>query len=568
MGLEFSRLSQQTIPHFANRANVSGEAGIQGNSQDPADWGPPRLLFAGGIASLADGISSLQRNQTTGGSVRTVWNHGRHNLYFGGDYRRQQWNSLGQQDPRGTFTFNGQGGSDFAAFLRGTPDTSSIAYGNADKYFRTSQSDVYMTDDWRIGLGITLNAGVRWEYGSPTTERYGRLVNLALGPGFSTAAPVVTAQVSRPDRSALEPRVGLSWRPRAGSSLVIRTGYGIYYNTSVYQTIAQRMAQQPPLSRTFSAQNGLGNPLTLADGFRGESSTTQNTFAVDPDFRIGYAQNWQISLQRDLPGALVLSTTYLGIQGTRGMQEFLPNTAPIGAPNPCLACPAGFVFLASNGNSTRHAGQLQLRRRLRNGVAAGIGYTWSKSLDNAASVAQNWLDLRAERGLSNFDQRHLFTVQTQYSSFARRGLLLRDWTLTTDLTAGSGLPLNPVFPAAVPGTGFTGSIRPDFTGAPLYSAPNGLSLNPAAFGPPQPGRWGNAAKNSITGPSVFTFNASLGRAFRLSDRFNADLHIDCTNPLNHVTFPSWNTGLNSAQFGLPNSANPMRSVQTTFRVRF
>ncbi len=71
------------------------------------------------------------------------------------------------------------------------------------------------------------------------------------------------------------------------------------------------------------------------------------TFAVDPNFRVGYAQAWQLSVQRDLPAALQLTATYLGIKGTRGVQQFLPNTYPVGAANPCPACPSGFVYQTS-----------------------------------------------------------------------------------------------------------------------------------------------------------------------------------------------------------------------------
>jgi trimeric autotransporter adhesin len=136
------------------------------------------------------------------------------------------------------------------------------------------------------------------------------------------------------------------------------------------------------------------------------------------------------------------------------------------------------------------------------------------------------------------------------------------------ITAASGLPLNPVYLAAVPGTGVTGSIRPEYTGAPLYAAPSGLSLNPAAFTAPPAGQWGNAGRNIITGPVEFNMNATMGRTFRLRDRFNLDLRFDATNALNHVTYSSWNTIINNAQFGLPVSANSMRSLQTTLRLRF
>jgi hypothetical protein len=149
-----------------------------------------------------------------------------------------------------------------------------------------------------------------------------------------------------------------------------------------------------------------------------------------------------------------------------------------------------------------------------------------------------------------------------------KGALLKEWTIATQITAGTGFPLTPVYITAVRGTGVTGSIRPDYTGASVYAAPPGFFLNSAAYAPPAAGQWGNAGRNSITGPAQFTLNASMGRTFRLNDTLNMDLRVDATNALNHVTYPSWNTNITSAQFGLPGSANAMRNVQTSLRIRF
>jgi hypothetical protein len=356
----------------------------------------------------------------------------------------------------------------------------------------------------------------------------------------------------------------------------------------VYQSIAVQMAQQSPLSKSLSVQNTPAHPLTLANGFVQVQGITPNTFALDPNFRIGYAQNWTLSMQRDLPGALQMTATYLGTKGTRLPQEFLPNTFPSGA-----MAPSGYIFLTSNGNSTREAGQIQLRRRLRSGFTATLQYTYAKALDNAplmpsgqvvtvtqggASIAQNWLDLAGERARSNFDQRHQMTLQAQYTSGSGvqggallrgwKGALLKEWTLAESFTIGSGFPLTPVYFSAVPGTGVTGNLRPDVTGLSVKAAPSGLFLNPAAFSVPAVGHWGNAGRNSITGPSQFGLNATLGRTFPWGDRFNVDLRVDAANVLNRVTFNSWNTIINNALFGLPNNVNSMRTLQTTLRVRF
>jgi len=597
---DFSRLAVKDTPYFANRENISGHAGIMGDNQDPGNWGPPSLSFSSGIAGLSDGQQSYTRNQTGALSfdATSPLLQISHSLKVGGIFRRAQFNLLSQQNARGAFAFTGAAtGYDFADFLLGIPATSSIAFGNADKYLRQSVYAAYMTDDWRVTSGLTANVGFRWEYESPVTERYGRLVNLDVTSGFGAIAPVV-ANAQRgsltgrsypnsliaPDKHGFEPRIGIAWRPFAASSLVVRAGYGIYYNTSMYQSIAMQMIQQAPLSKSLSVQNTAANPLTLANGFNAPPSLTPNTFAVDPNFQAGYAQNWNVSLQRDLPGSLVMLATYLGTKGTRGAQQFLPNTYPAGALNPCPACPSGFTYLTSNGNSTREAGQIQLRRRLHNGFTASVQYAFAKAIDDSApggstpAIAQNWLDLRAERALSNFDQRHQLNLQLQYTTGmgigggallgGMSGKLLKGWTVTSQMTAASGMPLTPIYFTPVKGTGVTGTVRPDYTGAPVYDAPPGLHLNPAAYAPPHAAQWGNAGRNSIRGPAQFALNASLSRTFQFTDRVSTDLRFDATNVLNHVTYPSWNTTVTSLQFGLPMSANQMRKVQAVLRARF
>jgi hypothetical protein len=599
--VNFNRQATDLNPYFANRENVSGDAGITGNLQSPVFWGPPTLSFSqSGIAPLSDASTSHNHNQTASVGSQTYWSHAPHNFTFGGDFRRQEFNVFGQSNPTGTFNFNGAAtGSDFADFLLGVPDTSSIAYGNADKYFRSNIYDAYFTDDWRATPTLTLNLGGRWDYSSPISELYGRLVNLDIVPGFSAAAPVIgndpvgpltgdkyPASLLRPDKHGFEPRLGLAWRPIAGSSLVVRAGYGVNYNSSVYQTIASQMSQQSPLSKSFSVQNSAADPLTLANGFVASSATTQNTFAVDPNLRVGYAQSWQLSVQRDLPGGLVFIGTYLGIKGTRGIQEFLPNTYAPGAVNPCPACLPGYVYETSNGNSTNERGNVQLRRRLHNGFTATVQYTYARAIDDAALggrgqatyfIAQNWLDLSAERGLSPFDQRQLLNFTGQYTTGVGlhggtlldgwRGTAFKEWTITTQINAGTGLPENPLYPGIVPGTGFSG-YRPDYTGAPLYAAPPGLYLNPAAYTVPLPGQWGNAGRNTIEGPDQFSINASFTRTFRLRDRMNMDVILNSSNPINHPTYTSWQTNILSPQFGLPANVNAMRKVQLTLRVRF
>lgn len=621
----FSREHSLGNPFFAYRENIEAEAGITGVLPDAAYWGPPSLGFSSGIYGLTDAISSNNRDQTHSIGAQVTWTHGRHEIAGGGDFRRQQFNYLTQQNPRGSFQFTGSAtsggghtGSDFADLLLGIPDTSAIAYGNADKYFRQSVYDLYVRDNFRVNPELTINAGVRWEYGAPITEIKNRLVNLDFSQNFAAAAPVVatspTGPVSgttyprsliHPDRSGILPNISVAWRPISGSSLLVRSSYQWYNDTSVYQRTALAMAQQAPLSTSLNLDNSRC-ALTLTNAFGSCPSSAPDNFAVDPHFRVGYAQIWQLSMQRDLPAALQATVTYRGTKGTHGVQEILPNTYPYDptAPgfgiNPCPSCPIGFSYRTSNGNSTREEGIVAVRRRLRNGFTAEVHYTFSKSLDDdyslggqqgvpgpsgggtpPAAIAQDWRHPEAQRGLSTFDQRHVLTVTAQYTTgmglgghtmlSGWRGVAYKDWTVQGSLSAATGTPLTPIYPVPIPGTAYSNVIRADYTGAPINQSSSLANdgkhfLNPGAFRAPA-GNWGTARRNSIEGPNQFGLNASLARTFKLKDRYSLETHFDATNVLNRVSYQSWYTTINPL-FGTPTAANDMRTIQATFRVRY
>jgi hypothetical protein len=614
----FTRSRIQTTPFFANRENVEGNAGIaNGANITPANWGPPSLSFSSGIFPLSDATISTTRPETNSLSYNVEWYHQRHDIKFGGDFRRQEFNILSQANPEGGLGFTGAatqgtvngvatGGSDFADFLLGVPDTSSIAYGNADKYLRQSVYDLYARDDFRVNSELTVNWGIRWEYGAPVTELKGRLVNLDIGPGFTAEKPVLASSpvgaltgqsyptsLVRPDKSGVAPNVGIAWRPISGSSLLIRSGYQISHDTSVYQAAAMAMAQQAPLSTSLNVSNSAACRFTMANPFSVPcSTTTQDTFAMDPNFRVGYVQIWNLSVQRDLPGSLQMVVSYLGNKGTRGVQEFMPNTAPAGGTNPYAAYPSGYLYRTSNGNSTREAGSIELRRRMRSGLQAGARYTYSKSLDDVDSlggaggvgggsgVAQNWKDLSGQRGLSSIDQRHVLSANAQYTTgmgiggktlmSGWKGLAYKEWTVNTTITLASGLPETPIVSGetVLGGGANSGSIRANYVGGQVHLKSGGLFLNPAAFAAPAAGQWGTARRDSITGPNQFSLNATMQRTFRLSKRYNLSARLDATNVLNHVMYSGWNTTVGSPQFGAPLPANTMRTMQITMRLGF
>ena len=283
-GYQFIRIATTVTPFFANRINVSGDAGIAGNNQDAENWGPPALSFPD-VAGLRDVNYQRSRGLTHAAAGEAMLKHGGHNLTMGGDIRRNGVDVSSQSDPRGSLAFTGAAtGEGFADFLLGLPATSTIAFREIPTRLRGGAYDAYFTDDWRIS-NLTMNLGVRWEYESP-----------------------LTAAIA-PDWRGFEPRLAASWRPVMGSSLIVRGSYGVYRNLGVYQPLAIVLGQQPPLARTFSVQSDPLAPLTLANPFP-SSIPSAITFAVDPRFRAGGARMWQVSAQRDLPASLTAIVAY------------------------------------------------------------------------------------------------------------------------------------------------------------------------------------------------------------------------------------------------------------------
>jgi hypothetical protein len=613
----FSRNTSDTLPFFANGPNVAANLGIQGTSTNPDSYGPPNLSFTN-FGGLTDGSAVLRTDQSTSVGESLLYSRGKHNLRFGGEYRRTLSNSFSDQNGRGTYAFsglmssaldaNGQPvaatGFDFADFLLGFPQSGSVRYGGADIYFRGASYNWFAQDDFRVLPNFSVNLGLRYEFLVPLHEKYNRMANLDIAPGFTGVAVVTPGATGPytgtfptglvdPDRNNLAPRIGIAWKPIPKRPLQVRAGWGVYFNGSVYSQAANRLAQQPPFAKTASLVTSLAYPLTIQNGFVNVTPTQiTNTFAIDRSYRAGYAQTWNLSVQQDLPASFVAEIGYLGTKGTRLDVQRLPNRAAPGSPLTSeqrrqIGNATGFTFDSSEGNSIYHAAQLRLTRRFRRGMSANALYTFGKSIDNVSSfggggtvVAQNDKDLRAERGLSSFDQRHTlnlsYMLMSPVSESSRgvqihgfTGRLLSGWSLSGGMTFRSGSP----FTANVlgnlsnsGGTGAVGSGRADATGLPVS---DGIGFfNPLAFTTPLAGLFGNAARNTIPGPSQLSMNASFGRGFRIDERRRLDLRMESNNFLNRVSFTRMGTTVNASNFDLATAAAGMRTVTLNLRLRF
>ncbi|MEO8658589.1 MAG: TonB-dependent receptor [Bryobacteraceae bacterium] len=606
-----NRNTNSTTPFFAFGDNVAALLGIAGTSTSPINYGPPNISFTN-FGTLTDASPVSRHDQTVSVNDSLLIVHGKHNVTVGGEYKRQQINSISDTNARGTFAFsgiatsafdaNGQPlsgtGFDLADFLLGRPQSSSIRFGNADTYFRAPGYSVFAQDDWRVKSNLSLSLGLRYEFQPPFREKYNRLANLDIAPGFLGVASVLPggtgaytgafpASLIDSDRNNIGPRLGLAWKPYPKKSLQVRAGYGLYYNGSVYNQDAFRLAQQPPFAETGTVTTSLANVLTLANGFAATpSQQIKNTYAVDRGYRVGYAQTWSASVQTDLPHSLIMEVGYLGTKGTRLDIQRLPNRAAPGSvltaeERRLIGDAVGFTYDSSVGNSIYHAGQVRVTRRFRRGASFNTLYTYSKSIDNASTiggggavVVQDDTNLAAERGLSSFDQRHTLTSSFMITSPVTdkvngwKGRLLKDWTLSGGFTANSGTPLTANVlgnQSNTAGSGSVGSGRADASGLPIDG---GRFFDLAAFTLPPSGRYGDAARNTIPGPSLFAINLSFGRSFSLGERRRIEFRADSTNTTNLVSFTRLGTTVNASDYGLPTAASGMRTVTLQARFRF
>ena len=606
----YNRSGTNTANNFTNQNNIEGQLGINGVSQRPADFGLPNINLSPEFSSLQD-LTPVNRNsQTYTISDSMSLTRGKHGWTWGGDFRRQLVDTSNASNARGTFLFTGGAtGVPFADFLLGFAQETSLQSGANEYNFRSKTFDLYVQDNWRIAKNLTFNLGVRYEYVSPFIELNNQLVNLDVAPDFSAVAPVLPGQIGpitgkrfpdglvNPDRNNFAPRLGLAWKPL--QKTVVRAGYGINYNIGQYGQMATQLGFQPPFADAQTNPAQTLTSLTLQNGFPvGIASPDRitNTYAVDPNYRLAYVQSWNLNIQQEIKTSLVVNIGYTGSKGTHLDIVRAPDQLPDGGPRfaACvpgiISCVQPFLLESSEGSSILHQGTLRVRKRLRHGLSLGGTYIYSKSIDDASSigggatvVAQNDLDIAAERGLSSFDQRQRFVADYLYDlPFGKD----RKWltgngvaesvfdglALSGNMTLGSGFPFSPRFFGAETdlSRGVTGAERPDLVpGQSIQLAHPTIQdwFNTAAF--VTPARvFGTAGRNMIIGPGTVSFNMSVSKTVQIKEMQSMELRISANNVFNNANFTSIDTTFGSRTFGQVIAAAPMRTAQLTARYRF
>jgi len=536
----------------------------------PIDYGIPQISFTD-FSGFSDPIPSLTRNQTSRVTDTLSWTRGKHTMRFGGEVRRIELNTQSNPNPRGGFVFTGIAtGNDFADFLEGLPFNTTGQFGDPNTYFRNWGFNLYAQDDFRITKTLTAQYGLRYDAVTPPIEIANNLVNLDI----TNLADVTAVQAGSPGvpRSLVhgryhnfQPRIGIAWQPPIKPKTVLRAGYSIFYNTSIYNTLARELAYQPPVataqSLTTSAPPGV--PLTLESPFVGGSSeliAVANTESVDPYYKPSYAQIWNLSAETSISPNWVLDLTYTGTKGTDLDILRAPNRAPLGTSSDQIQASridnqaTGYTYDQSGANSIYNALQVRVVHRFAKGFFLTGIYTYGKSLDDSSSIGgagaggtveQQDGNLHGEYGLSTFDIRHQFRAISMWQlPFGQRNRLANhgwqqkvfgDWRLQNIFTWQTGTPFTALLGgvASDNGTGVNFSLRPNILGNPNLGicggSPSGF-FNTNAFAlPTDVGgnlAYGNEARGSIEGPCTFSWNMGLSKAFRFGPEQRHVMNIE------------------------------------------
>lgn len=603
----WNRSRSQVTNFFTDQTDIATQIGVLGPdggplNASPLNYGIPDVVLTG-FTGLSEQQPSFRIQQTISASDTLSYGHGKHNYRFGGDLRRVHQDILGSSNATGTFYFTGfSTGTALGDLLAGLPQESSIQSTISKSYLRENTWDLYSFDDFRAFQNLTLNYGVRYEYFSPYAEKYDHLAGLGSNgyeSGFTEVGEVypgctggfcstVPRTLVYPFRTAFAPRVGIALR--LPKQAVLRAGYGINYTNGQYSTFATTLAHQPPYANVQTNEATTTTGLTLANGFPVPESEQPPNYALDPHYSLPYVQAWNIDVQKTLPAGILLNVGYNGSKGTHLDLTSAPRPTTQTYLNPTTTSgDVLFNFEQGAAFSNFNAGTVRLRKRLQNGISMGAYYQYSHSIDNAGSiggtstvVAQNWQNLLAEEGNSSFDQRHKVIGDYLYelpfgkdkrflSGGGVASKALEGWSVSGSFTFASGTPLTPTYASATADVarGTAGSLRPDrVPGVSITAGGNSVLkwFNTSAYAIPAGNGFGNASRNSITGPGTITNAMSLSKTAQLGDTRSIEFRATANNVFNTVQYSGVDTNLDSQTAGQVTSTAAMR--QFTFLARF
>lgn len=538
--------------------------------------------------------------------------------------------SIGTQgcpsDPyrQGGYYFDGHfTGNPISDALLGLPDTYGELEGCIGPVFNHHQDEAYFQDDWKATRRLTLNLGVRWFYiphfySDGVTGWYasqynpsqavtvtpagniipgsGNLLNGIVYPGKNG----VPRSFTRTHWDTFAPRFGFAWDPRGDAKTAIRGGFGMGYSRIEANDIYD-MISNPPISALptyFSPP--FNSPSAVASASVPEAINT-----LDPVYKVPTNYNWSFGVQRALTANTLLSVAYVGsreihMDTTENINQPLPAmgydfdpriACTTTTPYPCtqrvstnyVVPYAGWSTITDAvpiGSSMYHSLQVKLEKKMSHGLMFGTAYTWSRAIGYMGAggfegdTPQDPYNLKAEKGVSDFDRTHMLIINYVYElPFAHtlRGVaggVLKGWETTGIAIFESGMPVNPGISTLTSGL----ATRPDAVAGTAIPGPKTVQewFNTAAFTAPPFGYYGNASVNCIRGPGMNNWDMSLFKNFRISESAKLQFRFETFNTWNHTNFSDSgvDTTYGTAGFGQLTSDHTPRVIQFALRLTF
>jgi hypothetical protein len=576
---------QQDLGRNRNQA-----VGLPQVSTNPRDNGLS-LVDVTGYSPIGDEYNNPQHSASTiyqfTDTLTAV--RGRHLLKAGVDLRRLGQNAFRDVMANGYLSFLGMTGNALEELLLGMPSVTTIAHVDNAEHLRTHSEYAFLQDTWRARPDLTISAGVRYEYDAPPVDAADR-ANV-YDPATQSLVRVGTGGIPRggykADRNNFAPRIGVAWYPgRKGTTL--RAGYGFAYDQSALATGEGLYFNAPyyVLNLYYSLAQF---PLSLSDPFPKNYplALPSTALAFQRDLRTPYVQQWSFMVQQEAGRGQVVELAYAGSKGTRliGARDLNQPLPSAQQPNPRPVPQFDDInVIESRGNSNYQSLQAGFRRTLRAGLAANAAYTWSKSIDDAsgffttagdANYPQDSRHVNLERGLSDFDVRHRFSVGYSYDLPFGKGRL-RGWQTFGVWTFQTGRPftvaLLPDLDNSNTGRsslGFGSNDRPNLLRNPAISQPGPDGwFDTTAFAVPPFGSFGNAGRNILTGPGFQNVNVSVVKTTGLSERARLQFRAEAFNLLNHVNLDLPDNFVGSPTFGRIQSAESPRRIQFGLKLLF
>ncbi|MBM3762420.1 MAG: TonB-dependent receptor [Acidobacteria bacterium] len=582
---EFETFGTSNKPEF----DIANKMGLPLVSKLPKEFGPPQISISGADGGYA--VFDLQRqigprdrsNAIVQFTDTLSWQKGKHLIKMGADFAQRYVTFDQARQPRGQFSFDGvYTGSAFADFMLGYVRTSLINPVATSTRLKNLWQSYFINDDWRPTSRLTMNFGMRCDYFGPYQQADDRIVNITqngyvVGNLFDTKTSPYGRSMIRPDRNNWGPRFGFAYRPAFLNDAVIRAGYGVYFTPQISNAIFAMAegAQATAGANIVGSPSGVPN-LFFNNPFAGAQTSGALNFAVsnDPDMRDSYIQQWNFNLQKKLPGNIVVDMGYVGSKGTKLIVTFedlnrpialidprVPGQATINARRPNQAFQRNVRSDKSVGNSTYHAFQMKLERRMAKGMTFLSAYTWSHSISgpndiggqvgggNFIGAPQDVYNGINDRATSGFDVRHRQVNTVLYDlPFFRNSTnkvlkgAMGGWQASTIMTFQGGFP-GPVT-ANIDTTGTGINSRPDQLPGQNGNLPGdqrswtrwfhtgafvAADRNPSAYG-----RFGTSPRtDAIRLPGIINADFSVNKSFRITETMRFEFRTEVFNIMNH-----------------------------------